>query len=243
VNAPRFVEKDIAASREIWWELLQGFEDNLGAEHRAIIKSGLRSFLGEYFDKSKCTVSREQAIEILLHIKLRYTWAKQSFDGGYAYKKTDALVRKLDKIGKLAEQLASECNDIETLHFVGKSALNLGRLADLRDSQGLEHQSIDTFAGGLMTRVCVDSTVVAEGLFGIRERTLRAGGRPPVVSNTYLILTAMDLYENVFGLGEVSVTGPKEPTGPGDYVGHFYNFVDCYTAIIACDDFKIGKGV
>lgn len=180
-------------------------------------------------------------IQILLHIKLRYTWVKQSFDGGYAYKKTDALIKRLEKIGKLAEQLSIACEDTEAMYFVGNDALNSGRLAGLRDSQGELHQSMDTFAGGLATRVCIDATVLAEGLADIRVRTKRSGGRPPIISNTYLILTGMDLYENLFRLGPIVATGPKEPTRPADYVGDFFDFIRCYTTVLADEDFATSK--
>jgi len=92
-----------------------------------------------------------------------------------------------------------------------------------------------------MPRICIDSTVMAKGLTGIRERTIRGGGRPPVVSKAYLILTGMDLYEKLFQLGRVSVTSPVNPTGPDDYSGGFFDFISCYTAVLASDDFAISK--
>lgn len=241
MSKAKFVEKDVAASRAIWWEIYKAFEHDPRGERRILIQNGLHSFLRKHFDKTRCGISQREVTELLLHIRLRYTWAKQSFDGGIAYKQTDALVNRLERIARLAEQLASASEDIEALHFVGDAALNSKRLAGLRDSEGLEHQDVGTFFGTLISRVCIDSTVVAEGLAGVRKRASRAGGRPPIVSNSYLILTGMDLYENVFRLGDVSVTGPKEPTGPEDYGGPFFDFIDCYTAAIGGDDFATSK--
>lgn len=241
MSKPKFVEKDVAASRQVWWGLYEAFERDPRGERRILLQNGLHSFLRKHIDKSKCVVSQREVTEILLHIRLRYNWAKQSFDGGVAYKQTDNLVNRLEKIALLAEQLAIETEDIEALHFVGDAALNLKRLSGLRDSEGMEHQDVSTFFGSLVSRVCIDSTVVAEGLSGVKQRASRAGGRPPIVSNSYLILTGMDLYENVFRLGQVGVTGPKEPTGPEDYGGPFFDFIDCYTAVMGGGDFAISK--
>lgn len=215
--------------------------ENFRSDYQNMIACGLRKFLLEYFDPSKCTEPRRNVVDILVSIQLRYLWAKLSFDGGLAYKKTDDLIKRLARIAKLADQLAIECENSEVLYLVGDVALNLEKLDNLRDSQGVEHQSIDTFVGGLMTRVCLDSTVLADGLYGVRERNSRSTGRPPIVSNNYLILTGMDLYESVLGLGPIRFASPKNPTKPDDYEGDFFDFIDCYTALLAKEAFEVSK--
>lgn len=170
-----------------------------------------------------------------------YIWTKSSFDGGNAYKETDKIINSLARISKLANQLATECQNLETFYLIGDAALNLEKLKDLSDSNGVVHANANTFFGGLMARVCWDSTVLADGLSCIRERNPRQPGRPPVVSKNYLMLAGMDLYENTLQLGPIRHSSPKNPTKPEHYSGQFVEFLDRFTALIADDDFKVSK--
>lgn len=167
----RYSRKDLAGALSTWWALIEDAE-KATSENRIQLDVGKgKEFIKENFDPKKSNVDEDFLRAALQSIKLRYVWAKHCFDGRLGYQTTDETIKDLEEIRTLASSLAEKTANFEALHIVGSDVLNLEVLKQHVDSQGVKHEDARTFFGFLMSRVCIDSTVLSEGLSEVRLRS------------------------------------------------------------------------
>lgn len=238
----RYSRKDVAGILNVWWDIVRKASDLEKNPEYGIDDHEIQKFLSIYHDSIKSNVDQTISVQEIYYTKLHYIWAKNSFDGAQGYEATDDIIKTMEEIGQLASALAEKTEDYEALHAVGSEILNLKKLKHHTDSQGTRHTDASTFFCSLMSRVCVDSTVLAEGLSEVRRKSKRKSGRPPVVSKNFLILSAIDMYEELLGLGPLIWTSPKNPIDADSYGGiPFWQFVLAFSDLVAPDDFPMKR--
>ncbi len=225
---------------KVWHEIHAAHLANEGTILAELKRNGLDGLISRYGLARGPEELSKDTVEIIVGIKLQYDWVVKSFDGGAARKLSDNIIKRLIKIRKLCEELSEITENTEYFHISGETFINKERLQKYKGSDGEYHDTVNSFFGTLMTRLCIDATNVYEGLIGVEGKFDRKDGRPPKVSKNWLILAAADFYEDDEIInGKAGITKHTIASWSDPYSSDFYEFITSFAAVIDSKNYSM----
>ena len=224
---------------KVWHEIYAAHLANEESTLAELKRNGLDDLISRYRLAREPEELSKDPVEVIVRIKLQYDWVVKSFDGGAARKLSDDIINRLIQIRELCEKLSEITENHEYFYLSGDRFLNTDRLQKYKGSDGEYHDSVNSFFGTLMTRLCIDATNVYEGLIGIEGKLDQKDGRPPKVSKNWLILSAADFYEDDEIIGrKAGITKRTISSRSDPYSSDFYEFVTSFAAVIDAKNYS-----